>query len=451
MPECVRLLQKTMALTGCSIAVQIQCNMIPESLLQFVWKNQLFSSEQLRLAGGDALEVVHPGLLNVHAGPDFQEARIRINGTLWAGNIEVHVRASDWYRHKHQNDPAYRNVILHVVWDDDERISDPSGNSLPVFDLRQYLSLAVLETYRKLELASQPIACRGEPYSENAHTRSWLDRMLVERLQSRSPEIQRILERCRFDWEEAAYVYLARAFGFRVNADPFQHLALSVPLSVVRQCRSSVFKLEALFLGQSGWIDESVQDEYPRALYGEYRYLQKVHRLRPMSRHVWKRARMRPLNFPVVRIVQFAHVLAGPLNFRGMLEEMPDIARFLHWLEVCPSHYWNTHFSPDQESVEVEKHLGRDAQYRIVVNAIAPFLLNFAQVRAQDELRERVLELLERIPPEDNRDLRQWQAWGIVPRNAAEAQSLIGLFRMYCEKGRCLECGLGWQLLRNAR
>jgi hypothetical protein len=447
----MRNAQKTQSINGCSIALQIQCNMIPESLLQFIWKNQLFSSKQLRLAGGDPLEVLHTGTLNNHAGPDFQEARIRVNGTLWAGNIEVHVKASDWKRHKHHTDPAYRNVVLHVVWEDDERILDPSGNALPVFDLKHYVSLPVLETYRQLELASQPIACRGEPYSENAHTRAWLDRMLVERLQSRSPEIQRILERCRFDWEEAAYVYLGRAFGFRVNADPFQQLALSVPLKVVQQCKSSVFKLEALFLGQSGLVDESVQDEYPRALYSEYRYLQKVYRLKSMERHVWKKARMRPMNFPTIRIVQFAHVLGGKIDFRAMLEEPPHTERFMQWLDVQPSAYWNTHFSPDQPSVALEKHLGREAQYRILVNAIAPFLLCFAQSRAQEHLREQVLDLFESLPAEDNRDLRQWKAWGITPQNAAEAQSLIGLFRSYCEKGRCLECGLGWQLLRNAR
>lgn len=425
--------------------------MIPESLLQFIWKNRLITAPELRLAGGELLKVVQPGLWNFDAGPDFLDARLELDGTRWAGNVEVHVKASDWYRHGHQHDPAYRNVVLHVVWEADEEVLHYGGSVIPVLVLSRYVSEALLEAWKRLQMEKHPIPCRAYRFTEEPFYSSWLDRMLIERLERRGNEHQQVLEQCKGDWDTAFYQVMARAFGFRVNSEPFALLAQNIPLSLVRRYHESHFQLEALYLGQSGLVNQEAQDPYTRSLFLEYAYLRKVHQLRPMKAFVWKKARMRPVNFPAVRIVQFAHLMAQWKSWSHWIEQGWDgVEPWLQWLDVKPEGYWQTHYHPDQASVAVSKHLGRGAASGIVLNAIAPFLITYARLRGEPYWQDKALKLLERLEAEDNRHIRAWKSLGVEVRHAGASQALLHLYRQYCEPGRCLDCGVAFRLLNDA-
>jgi hypothetical protein len=392
------------------------------------------------------VEVRHPGTRNTDAGPDFSMARVKIGDTLLVGNVELHVRSSDWPRHRHQNDPAYDHVILHVVYEDD---GGYNRAGLPLLELRDHIPDYVLERYCELIQTTAPLPCAASLAGVNDMTRSaWLSRMLVERWEQKLAQWNEELARAGGDWQTLFWWRLAANFGFKVNAEPFSMLAQSLPLRLLLK-QSSLLQIEALLFGQAGFLNGSFSDEYPRALQQEFQYLQHKYSLQPVEAGLWKLMRLRPANFPGLRIAQLAALLhTAPELFHspGGRAGMPEMQ---HTLSVQASEYWDTHYRFDElPSRKSVKTLGADAAHNIIINTVAPLRFLYAHTHGRTDDAEAALQLLEALPAEDNRILRMWHAQDWAARSAADSQSLIQLFNSYCSRKRCLECAVGLAIIK---
>lgn len=420
-----------------------------EDFLHFVWRLRRFRLTELKTTTGQVLEIIHPGLHNHHAGPDFLDARIRIDGTLWAGNVEMHLRSSEWHAHKHQEDPNYNNVILHVVLEEDVVIRHQDGEPIPCLDLRNYLPVGLAKQYLRLLHSEQWVPCQQQLYTVPEITFNlWLDRLLVERLEERTLALEERLDRNGGDWEETFYQSLAWGFGLKVNADPFLMLAESLPLKTLLRHKNSLPQMEALLFGQAGLLEEDFTDDYPQQLQKEYQFLKQKYQLQPLSTNHWKFMRMRPANFPSVRIAQWATLL-----FRtGQLFSKMLVAKNLREIEnafvVELSNYWQTHFRFDKASKKSTKTLGKARIHLLVINIIAPFIFLYGKKRGADIYQERALSLMEAVPAEHNHILSEWKALGIDAKQAGQSQALLQLKNSYCNEKRCLDCAIGCSILK---
>lgn len=420
-----------------------------EDFLHFVWRLRRFRLTELKTTTGQVIDIIHPGQHNHHAGPDFLEARIRIDGTLWAGNVEMHLRSSEWHAHKHQDDPNYNNVVLHVVLEEDVIIRHADGERIPCLDLRNYLPVGLAKQYLRLLNSEQWIPCQQQLYTVPEITFNlWLDRLLVERLEERTEALAERLNRNGGDWEETFYQSLAWGFGLKVNADPFLMLAESLPIKTLLRHKNSLPQIEALLFGQAGLLEEDFMDDYPRQLQQEYRFLKQKYQLQPMSANHWKFMRMRPANFPSVRIAQWATLL-----FRtGQLFSKMLVAQNLREMEnafvVELSNYWQTHFRFDKASKKSTKTLGKARIHLLVINIIAPFIFLYGKKRGADIYQERALRLMEAVPAERNHILGEWKALGVNAKQASQSQALLQLKNSYCNEKRCLDCAIGCSILK---
>ena len=419
-----------------------------EDFLHYLWRLKRFDFSDLRTTQGDAVVIHQCGEYNTHAGPDFLNARIRIGATLWAGNVEMHLRASDWRRHRHQDDAAYDNVILHVVLEEDEPVVRSNGERLPCLELRKRIPAGVAAVYRKLMHNACWIPCQPHFRRVSDLTRQlWLDRLLVERLEERTASIRRCLEHNTNDWEETFHQQLARCFGFRINAQPFEELARAIPLRLIRRHRDKLCQVEALLFGQAGFLQETLEGEYPQRLRREYLHLSRKYDLSPMPVSVWKFLRLRPANFPTLRIAQFCTLLCQSEHLFGKMLAARDVAEIENMFEVRLSNYWKEHFLFGKASPRRKKALGRPAIHHIIINAIAPFLFLYGSERKESGYQDRALSLLEALPPEDNREIRHWRELGMVPESAYESQALLQLKKRYCQERGCLRCAIGHAIL----
>lgn len=419
-----------------------------EDFLHFVWQFNRYEQTELRTTQGESITLLAPGQRNSDAGPDFSNVRLAIGETLWAGNVEIHLKSSDWFAHGHQYDPAYQSVVLHVVLEEDRPACDLGGRRLPCLELRHRLPAGLLQTYWRLQQEGHWIPCR--PWLAEVpqgRWNLWLDRLIIERLEQRTLAIRATLEACQCDWEETFYRELARSFGLQVNTLGFEMLARSLPLQVLLRHQQRLPDLEALLFGQSGLLD-STTDAYPRSLQKRYRTLRTDYCLEPIPPTVWKYARLRPANFPTVRIAQFATLI----HRTGHLFSKAVAARNWKELEamfqVQLSDYWMTHYRFDQPSIRRQKRLGKDAIRTSIINTIIPILFLYGQTQQDADVRERALHFLERMPPEHNHILRQWAALGRPATNSYEAQALLQLKKHYCDQRRCLNCQIGMYFFR---
>jgi len=421
----------------------------PEYLVHFIWRYGLFNKENLLLKDGSAIELLSPGTYHKDSGPDFHQARIRIGETLWAGNIEIHLKSSDWFKHNHQFDKAYGSVILHVVLDFDAEVPDMNGVSIPVLELRNYIPNELLERFRILASSMFSIPCAEIGRVDVLTMHNWLDRLIVERLEQRSEQISQTIKSCKFDWQEAFHVFLFRAMGMHVNALPFEMLARKVPYKLLQKHKHSSFQLEALLFGQSGLLPPEADDEYVVRLIEEYRFLATKYSLKPMDSHVWKFMRMRPSNFPSLRIAQLAAMHVSSLIALERFAEINNAKEMLHVFLCEPSPFWSNHYSFSHVSPASKKKLGKDTALTLILNAVIPFLFEYAAHRSNGSLRESCLEWMYEFKAESNSVVREWTALGIQPDSAAGSQALIHLKRNYCDAKRCLECAVGHRLLRD--
>lgn len=418
-----------------------------ESFLQFVWKHGLFDSRNLRTDDGQRVKILSRGIINQDAGPDFFNARIQIGKTVWAGNVEIHLRASEWTRHQHHLDAAYDNVILHVVGQDDQQVLNSKGRRIPGMVLRYENCLE--ENYQELLETNGWIACQDHFHQVGLLSlRIWFHGLMVERLQQKTAEIVERLEQNNHDWNETFYQFLARNFGFKTNALPFELLARSIPLHIAEKHKDSLFQLEALFFGTAGLLNEElVGDDYFLSLKKEFSFLYNKYRLKPVTAHLWKFLRLRPMNFPTIRIAQFACLLHQATALFSHLVEMKDLGRVKNLFALQPSGYWTTHYQFSKPSSECPKHLGASAFNNIVINTLVPFLFVYGDYYCKQELKDLALDFMEKLPAEENSIIEHWERLGVQARSAFDSQALIQLKNKYCNSRKCLDCQVGMKLV----
>jgi len=420
-----------------------------ESFLHFLWRWRRFDAQYLRSTDGQPIEILHSGEQNDHAGPDFFNARLRIGDTTWAGNVEMHLRSSEWLAHGHSDDRAYDNVILHVVLDDDAPILRPNGEPIPCLILRDRIPPSILEIYHRLEHERAWIPCEQFFQDTPGIVRlNWLDRVLVERLETKTTAVAEVLDATGNHWEEAFYRILARNFGLKVNAEPFEMLARSLPLLILAKHKNSLLQIEALVFGQAGLLEEKMEDDYALELQREYRHLAYKYQLVPLAASQWKFLRLRPANFPTVRLAQFAALVHQSAHLFSKILETDTLRELENLFDVQPSDYWNTHFQFDKPSVRRPKSLGRDFLHLLVVNTMVPFLFFWGKQKNSEPHQKRALRLLEELPAESNALVDGWAQLGVSARNAYQSQALIHLKTRYCDAKRCLECGVGNVILK---
>jgi len=416
-----------------------------EAFVQAVWQHQLFAAKRLRTLSGDSLEIVHPGILNTNAGPDFYNARVRTGNTLWAGEVEIHVRSSDFDAHQHAGNPAYHHLILHVVWEHDRDVLFLTERGVPTLVLKDLVPAALTTTYLHLVHGLEALPCaRGLMDVPALHRANWLDRMLSERLKQKAEQLDQRLGHLRGDWESLVFQALLQSMGFSVNALPMEWLGRRLPLGLLQRHAGNPVWLEALLLGQAGFLERAFDDAYAQTLQSEYLFLKGKHQLKPITPSSWKFHRLRPANFPTLRLVQVAAWLHAQPRLGTFLLEATQLEEVMQVLESEPSPYWKKHYRPGIPSAKHSAALGYEARRYLLINAIVPLhlLRHGPEANALDWLRV--------LAPEQNRALQPWKNTAIAPQNAAETQALYHLFHHYCLPRLCSTCHWGAALLKNA-
>ncbi len=415
-----------------------------EDFLHYAWRYRRFQQRGLHCTLGLPIEILHPGQHNHHAGPDFSNARIRIDDTQWAGNVEIHIRSSEWYRHSHEEDPAYANVILHVVLEEDLPVFNAQGQRIPCLELKPLLDPQAMQRYHQLLYESAWIPCQSLwPQVPELTKTLWIERLLVERLEAKTEHIQHLLTLNRGDWEETCYQVLARAFGMKVNAEPFEQLARSLPYKLMAKHGDNLLQIEALLFTQAGMLEGLYREKYPRTLQQEGRFLRHKYSLKPMDGSQWKFLRMRPANFPTVRLAQFAALVYRSEHLFSKILASSNVDELRPLLLGRPSPYWTNHYQFDQPTKYHAKPPGETFFQLLIINAIAPLLFFYGVYHQDAAFCERAMLWLESMPSEDNHVLTGWQQMGCQAQNAGEGQALMHLKSSYCEQKRCLNCAVG--------
>jgi hypothetical protein len=418
-----------------------------EDFLHFIWKYGLFDREGMLADTGEKVHVTGLGEHNADAGPDFQNARIQIGNTVWAGNIEIHLSSSDWTLHKHGQDKAYDNVVLHAVYKYEKPVYRTNGEQIPTVVLQ--FNDKLYENYCNLVGQRKTLLCHGKVSTIDPFVIDiWLNSIVIERLQQKTEHIADLLKLYRNNWEEVFYVCLARAFGFGLNAVPFELTARSLPLNNLARHRNSIKQCEALVLGQAGFLDEAVLfDDYYNELRAEYFHLRKKFGLKPVQKHLWKFLRLRPVNFPTIRLSQFAALINKAENLFSVLLSCNNIQDIHQVLSVSASAFWDTHYTFDTPSPQRVKHFGTESVNTIIINVVVPFLFIYGKVMGKEEMKDRSIAWLNQLPPEKNRVTGQWAASGINAGSAFYSQALLQLTNTYCKNKRCLACPIGSALI----
>lgn len=418
-----------------------------EQFLQYVWFNRLYAAHQ-RLTDGTEIEVIDPGRPNSDAGPDAFNAKIRVGGTVWAGNVEIHCTASDWYRHGHESDSAYDSLLLHVVWKNDVMVGRHNGEPMPT--LRLSVPEHVLTVYDDVQKDGVGL-CRCAPHmakADGTHRAVWIERCAVERMEDKARRVRRLLDMSAGDWERTFFVMLFRSFGFGTNSDAMEALAMSVPYTAVCKHCDSALQLEALFMGQAGLLDSVKEhDEYTAELLREYDHLRRKFSLEPVDIRL-KSMRMRPGSFPAVRLAELAAIYHRNPQLFSLVTDGADIDRLRKLFGVDASAYWDNHFSPSVESKRrMRKRVSRASADIIVINTVVPFYFAYGAYVGNETYADRALRLLESIPPENNFITRALVSYGFDNGSALHSQGLIQMYRRYCEPHDCLRCHLLRQMM----
>ena len=437
-----------------------------EKLLHYVWKHRLYEASRLLTTEGEEVEVIDAGQHNMDAGPDFFNAKVRIDGVVWAGHVEIHCDERDWYAHHHDEDEDYENTILHVVERRAESeheivekyfpVRTASGKRLKTIVITVPASLR--KNYERLLKTEEYPRCHEIlPSLSPLMVHSWLSSMLVERLDERARAVGDRAERLGGDWERAFFITLARNFGFGKNGDEMEQWATALPLASIVHHRDNMFQVEAMFLGTAGLLEkgtvshahEAATDEYRQELLREYDYLCKKFRLERTAEIRWNFLRMRPQSFPHIRLVQLADIYCRrTLSLSSVIERSDDVRSLSEMLDCSVSDYWQTHYTFGCQSARSSKRLSAGSRRLIVINTVVPVLWAYADHMHRPELKERALAILEHLPSEDNYILRQWRDCGVKVDTAADSQALIQLKRTRCDRYDCLRCRFAYQILK---
>jgi hypothetical protein len=415
-----------------------------EDFLHYLWRTRRFDLTNLKTTQGETIDIQDFGEHNPNAGPDFLNATIRIGDTIWAGNVEMHVKASEWMQHKHQNDKAYNNVILHVVFEENEPVFKENTEGPPTLELRERIPEGIAQKYWSLMHNEHWIPCQQQFYTVSELTKTlWMERLLVERLEEKTEAIAASLDRNKMDWEETFYQFIARSFGAKVNAEPMEWLARSLPHRVLAKHKNNLFQVESLIFGQSGLLEKGFEDQYPTLLTKEHAFLSHKHQLTPIETVAWKFSKLRPNNFPTIRLAQLAGLVHQSSHLFSKVLESDSIEAIKNLFDVKISAYWHDHYTFDTPSVLRPKTIGDDALNLIIINTIVPFLFYYGKLKKEEIYKDRAFAFLEQLKPESNNITEGWQRLGLEPKSAYNSQALIQLKNKYCDKKKCLQCAIG--------
>jgi len=419
-----------------------------EDLLHYLWKYQRFNSN-FATTDGRAIRVENPGSINTDAGPDFTNAKIRIDNTLWAGNVEIHLKSSDWFVHRHHLDKSYDNIILHVVHEDDKPIFDKTGNKIATVELKDFIDNLLIFNYKNFIESKNLIPCsKLIPHVNELIIFNWLEKIAIERLQNKTEIIFNKLKLNKNDWEQTFYEVFARNFGFNVNAEPFELLAKSLPQHCFAKSKDKLFQIEALLFGQAGMLSDDFADDYPAKLKTEYLYLQKRYGLTPVEKHLWKFLRIRPNNFPTIRLAQFASLIYKSNNLFSRVMESQSITDLYQLFDLDCSDYWHSHYVFDKVSRQSSKEPSKSTIDLLIINTIVPFMFAYGKIKEDENYTEKALEFLSGLPPEKNHMTAKFSDIGVKAVNAMQSQAVIQLYSNYCTKRKCLHCSIGDAVLK---
>ncbi len=428
-----------------------------EILLHYIWKHRIYPLRKLATADGEAVEVIDPGLHNGNAGPDFFNAKVKVGGVLWVGNVEIHQKASDWFLHKHDKDAAYDNVVLHVVGEDDMPVVTSRGERVRqmVMEVPDFVE----RNYRQLLKEDRFPPCHSiVPKLSRLTLHSWMSALEAERLEMKTKAIMELVKSRNGSWEEAFFSTLARNFGFGVNGDAFGKWAETLSLNSVAHHRDDIFQTEAIFLGQAGLLDpaamterkrqEAEGDEYFGKLKKEYAYLSHKFGLESMDGRMWKFLRLRPQNFPYIRISQLANLYCNRRAGLSQIVECKGVDELQDLFFTCVTPYWETHYTFGSESKRSEKRLSKQSINVIILNTVVPTLFAYGRYKNDEKLCDRAFRLLESLKAEDNSIIRLWQECGLEIKTAADSQAVVQLKKMYCDHRDCLRCRIGYEYIK---
>ncbi|MDB5239916.1 MAG: hypothetical protein JWP57_541, partial [Spirosoma sp.] len=413
-----------------------------EAFLYFLWQYQYFAKLDLATTDGDSVQVLHPGFRNHDSGPDFFNARLLINNVEWGGTVEMHTKTSDWLAHRHQHDRAYDNVILHVVWQDDRvatgrRVDRANGTPLPTIELSPLTDTALIDRYARLNSSPDAIPCAGQfRYVQPLRMTSMLDRAMLQRLERKAVGVQAVFDATGGDWEETTYRLLAVNMGFKINAEPMAQLSRAVPLKAMLKHRDNPLQVEAMLFGTAGLLDASDEtgqkttDEYFVTLQREYRFLSAKYQLsdKQVTAHAWKWGRMRPANFPTLRLAQLARLVSKHASLFSLFVGNDNAGQLLQALQQTPSSYWQSHYRFGTATEKTVPTLGQTSAENIVINTVVPLLAAYAHHRGQPAYVDRAITLLEQLPAEKNRLTENWDSLGLGVHSAFDSQASIELY-----------------------
>ncbi|MCB8964775.1 MAG: DUF2851 family protein [Bacteroidales bacterium] len=418
-----------------------------EQLLHLVWKYNPHRFNGLHTSNNELIEVIDAGMHNTNAGPDFFNAKIKIDGTTWVGNVEMHLKASDWYAHNHQTDKNYNNVILHVVVSNDRQAVTESGIAIPTLTIPYPAHIE--KELEDITNSGSWIPCANQFSTINSLTvKSVIERMMVERLEQKTKSIAQAVHECQNGWEEAFYQAVARCFGLKVNALPAELMAKQTPLKVLAKHKNNLFQIEAILFGQAGLLErDEPSDEYKLSLQIEYSYLQKKFGLKPIDGSLWKFMRLRPAAFPTIRIAQLSKLIHTSSALFSKVVESATPHEIAHWLETSTSDYWETHYTFGNTSPVQIKQLGRQTIETIILNAVIPFVFAYGEHQHNTTLKEKSLNYLESLPPENNSVITKFRQIGADPTSAFDTQALLHLKANYCNERKCIFCPIGTSIV----
>lgn len=420
-----------------------------EQLLHYVWKHKIFPLKELKTTTGQQVEVIDTGLANTDAGPDFFNAKLKLDGVLWIGNIEIHERSSDWFKHGHHADAGYNSVILHIASEIDTEISRSNGERIPQIQL--ICPEAVRTNYKELlETDSYPPCYRIIPSLPPFTAHSWMTALQMERFEQKATLLNERLKRCQGNWEDAFFITLARNFGFGLNGDAFETWAHRLPFRAVDKHRNDLFQIEAIFFGQAGILEDSDGDGYYLRLKKEYTYLQHKFGLIPIDASLWRFLRLRPANFPHIRIAQLACLYHRAYGLLSRIMETETLQGVRDILKGGTSEYWLTHYTFGGSSPSRPKTLSNTSLDLLIINTVVTFLYAYGLHKGNRVLCARAGSFLEELKAENNYITRMWEQCGMKASNAADSQALIQLKKEYCDKKKCLYCRIGYEYLKRS-
>jgi len=420
-----------------------------EDFLHHLWKFKKFDTLNLKTFNGEEITIINVGQYLELAGPDFFNAQITIGNQKWAGNVEIHLKSSDWYVHHHERDEAYENVILHVVWEHDTEIFRKNNSEIPVLELKKYVDPATIANYQSLISPKSWIFCEKQLKEIDGFAiNNWLERLFFERLERKSKPIFELLEQTNQDWEAVLFCLLAKNFGLNTNGEIFLKIAQSIPFSIIRKESFEVENLEALLLGNSGLLDPEKEDTYFKDLKFRYFYLLHKYQMEKSCIEPVQFFKHRPDNFPTIRLSQLANLYHSQQNLFSKICALNSLKNIYEVFQVSASEYWLNHYQFDKESPKKKKPLSKSFIDLIVINTIIP--LQFAYAKSQGkEISEDLIRLLNEVSPEKNAIIDKFSVFGIKAKSAFETQSLLQLKNEYCNKSKCLKCAVGMELLKN--